>query len=376
MKYFDNIWETSTTTGTAAYVLAGARAGFKAFGDKLANNEYCEYYARSADGLSWERCWGQYSSGGNSLTRNLIESSTGALINWAAGTRELYQAPPAKSLNDLGAIYVGAARPAWLLANRLWLKTGVAPLELYFFDGADDILLGKLDATANGFLPPAFIGRVQFKDGGDVASAAALTLGDGNLFNVTGTTAITSIGAKGVGTIVALRFAGALTLTHHATDLVLPMAANIVTAAGDVAWFAEYAAGDWRCLGYLRANGKALAETVPVIIAAYESAEQTLTLGTAASVAHGLGAVPEIARLALRCKTAELGYSVGDEVEYVGQMGDGTYGASYGATVFANATNVGFVIGATGGPSILNKSTGVAGAITLANWKGVLRAWI
>ncbi len=261
MKLFDNVWETSTTTGTVAYVLAGARTNYRAFGDVLANNEYVAYYARSADGASWERCWGQYSSGGNSLTRNLIESSTGALINWAAGTREIYIAPPAKSLNDQGAIWTGTARPAWLPANRLWLKTGVAPLELSFFDGADDISFGKFDATGNGVLPPAFAGRVQFKDAGDVASGAALSLGDGNLFNVTGTTAITSIGTKGIGTVVALRFAAVLTLTHHATDLVLPTAANIVTAAGDVAWFAEYAAGDWRCLGYQRASGKALAET-------------------------------------------------------------------------------------------------------------------
>jgi len=90
--------------------------------------------------------------------------------------------------------------------------------------------------------------------GADVASATALTLGDGNYFDVTGTTAITSIVAKGIGTVVRLHFDAAAVLTHHATDLVLPGAANITTAAGDEAEFVEYATGDWRCLRYQRAS--------------------------------------------------------------------------------------------------------------------------
>lgn len=87
--------------------------------------------------------------------------------------------------------------------------------------------------------------------GADVASAAALTLGsDGNYFDITGTAAITSIVSKGIGTVVKLHFDGILTLTHHATDLILPAGANITTAAGDEAEFVEYASGDWRCTSY------------------------------------------------------------------------------------------------------------------------------
>jgi hypothetical protein len=92
--------------------------------------------------------------------------------------------------------------------------------------------------------------------GADVASAGALTLGsDGNYFDITGTTTITSIATKGIGTIVHLHFDGALTLTHDAADLVLPGAADITTAAGDEATFIEYATGDWRCINYQKAIG-------------------------------------------------------------------------------------------------------------------------
>ena len=96
---------------------------------------------------------------------------------------------------------------------------------------------------------------VQTK-GADIASATALTLGkDGNFFDVTGTTTITSIGTQGIGSNIILHFDGALTFTHHATDLILPGGANITTAAGDIAVMYEYASGDWRCVNYTKASG-------------------------------------------------------------------------------------------------------------------------
>lgn len=102
---------------------------------------------------------------------------------------------------------------------------------------------------------------MRWAKGADVASASALPiLTDGNYFDVTGTTAITSINTSGqVGTVIKLQFDGALTLTHHATDLILPGGANITTAAGDEAEFVEYASGDWRCTNYSKASGEPVA---------------------------------------------------------------------------------------------------------------------
>ena len=97
--------------------------------------------------------------------------------------------------------------------------------------------------------------------GMDVASATAVTLGDGNYFDITGTTTIATIATKAIGTQITLQFDDALTLTHSA-HLFLPTAANITTAAGDIAVFYEYAAGDWRCLSYERASGESLIGTV------------------------------------------------------------------------------------------------------------------
>lgn len=102
--------------------------------------------------------------------------------------------------------------------------------------------------------------------GADVASGTALPLlTDGNYFDVTGTTTVTSFDSVGVGAQVTLHFDGALTLTHHATDLILPSGANITTAAGDEFTFVEYASGDYRCIGYALATGKAVVESTSTI---------------------------------------------------------------------------------------------------------------
>lgn len=98
---------------------------------------------------------------------------------------------------------------------------------------------------------------LDFTKGADVASATALTLGaDGNYFDITGTTTITSIDTWNVGDIAIIQFDGSLALTHHATNLILPGGVNITTAAGDQAAFIEYASGDWRCLWYTRADSQ------------------------------------------------------------------------------------------------------------------------
>lgn len=121
-------------------------------------------------------------------------------------------------------------------------------------------------------------------------------------------------------------------------------------------------------------SGKTLtmpAHLIPVFTKSFESAEQAVpTVASAVSVAHSLGAVPKLFSVSLRCKTAEHGYAIGDEVDL-----DMTYASSTtrGGIAFANSTNVGCsVVGST---FILNKTTGAGGYITEANWRLVFRAF-
>lgn len=74
--------------------------------------------------------------------------------------------------------------------------------------------------------------------------------------SVTGTTTITALGTLAAGIEKVLIFSGALTLTHNATSLILPTAANITTVAGDVAFMVSLGSGNWRCTAYTRASGQ------------------------------------------------------------------------------------------------------------------------
>lgn len=94
----------------------------------------------------------------------------------------------------------------------------------------------------------------------DVASATTTDLGavTGNVVRITGTTTITAFGTSNDGVYRFGTFAGALTLTHNATSLILPGGANITTAAGDCFEALSLGSGNWRVIRYTRATGKSV----------------------------------------------------------------------------------------------------------------------
>jgi hypothetical protein len=98
----------------------------------------------------------------------------------------------------------------------------------------------------------------------DLASATTTSIGAQNAqhLRITGTTAITGFGTISAGVTRHLRFAGALTLTHNGTSLILPAATNITTAAGDTCTAVSLGSGNWVVVDYQRASGLGIAEPV------------------------------------------------------------------------------------------------------------------
>jgi hypothetical protein len=99
---------------------------------------------------------------------------------------------------------------------------------------------------ASNFAPPLTL-----------ASAATVAIGAAasNNILVTGTAPITAFDSIAAGVIRYVTFAGALTLTHNATSLILPGAANITTAANDTATMLSLGGRNWQCIAYQRSNG-------------------------------------------------------------------------------------------------------------------------
>lgn len=195
----NRVKETTSTTGTGTLDLEGAPTGFRSFSDEFSSGEEVYYLIVDdpSNPTAYEYGVGTFTAATpDTLSRDTVEgsSNSGNKVS-LTGTNTVIATPTAKYLNSL------------------------------------------------------------FGVGADIASASSLNIGDRSvIFDVTGTTTITAITARLVGTRIILQFDGALTLTHHSTDLVLPGGANITTAAGDIAEFVEYATGDWRCITYQRAN--------------------------------------------------------------------------------------------------------------------------
>jgi hypothetical protein len=95
------------------------------------------------------------------------------------------------------------------------------------------------------------------RKGSDIASASSvdLSVATGDFVDVTGTTTITAFAAMAAGVVREIRFTGILTLTYNATSLILPGAANIATANGDIARFRSLGSGNWVCASYTRTSG-------------------------------------------------------------------------------------------------------------------------
>lgn len=128
----DRVQETTTTTGTGTYTLAGAKAGFQSFAAVGDGNT--TYYA-CTDGTDYEVGIGTYTASGTTLARTtIIESSNSdAAVNWGAGEKDIFVTLPAS--------------------------------KAVFEDGSDNVTINSLVTSSNGNidLDPDGSGKVVFK---------------------------------------------------------------------------------------------------------------------------------------------------------------------------------------------------------------------
>ena len=90
----DRVKETTTTTGTGTYTLAGAATGFESF--SAVGNGNTTYYC-CTNGTDFEIGIGTYTASGTTLARTTIlqSSNSDAAVNWTSGTRDIFITQPA-----------------------------------------------------------------------------------------------------------------------------------------------------------------------------------------------------------------------------------------------------------------------------------------
>jgi hypothetical protein len=245
------------------------------------------------------------------------------------------------------------------------------------------------------------------------ASTVNLATADGFYINITGATAITSFGTEGAGISYLLKFASTPVITHNGTSLILPGAANITAAAGDLMLVVSEGSGNWRCAYYLPAvstpveklmttkgdivaaatsgpatrvavgtDGQVLTAhasaiagvkwAAPALTAGTQCVKNPYAVNTTTTQAHGLASTPTLVIHWIECLTGELGYTAGDRV-YPGNYYDASGECGY--SVAADATNLVITTHVSVGVRVINKSTRALATITSANWKIVAQPY-
>jgi hypothetical protein len=200
MAYLYNLARmTTATTGTGTITLGSAVTGFLTFAlAGVQTGEVVSYAIK--DSNNSEQGTGTYTSAGTTLTRSVITST-----------------------NSNNAISLsGSGVEVFLTPNHKDIMPGYAAY-------------GPFNTLAS-------------------ASTADLSTVKTAGVSITGTTTITSFGT-GANLLRIVKFAGALTLTHNSTTLIIPGGSNITTAAGDIALCLSDASGNWTVLSYTRGNG-------------------------------------------------------------------------------------------------------------------------
>lgn len=108
--------------------------------------------------------------------------------------------------------------------------------------------------------------------------------------------------------------------------------------------------------------------------ASFTSTNLAITAGGALTVPHGLGAMPSLVQVRVKCTSGDNGYSVGDEVIMPFNATDKA--ANIGISVVPDSTNLNLRYGSDATSfAIMNKSNGNVGNLTDASWVLIIRAW-
>ncbi|HUU48514.1 MAG TPA: hypothetical protein VMW55_07020, partial [Nitrosopumilaceae archaeon] len=97
----DRVKETSTTTGTGNFTLAGAEDGFRAFSAAIGTSNSTFYCISLQGGTEYEVGVGTL-TGSTTFQRDavLTSSNSNNLVNFSAGTKDVFCTQPAEQPHD------------------------------------------------------------------------------------------------------------------------------------------------------------------------------------------------------------------------------------------------------------------------------------
>ena len=144
----DRVQETTTTTGTGTVTLAGAVSGYQSFA-AVGNGNTTYYTIAAQTGTEWEVGIGTYTSSGTTLSRTTVLSSSnsGSLVNFSAGTKNVFVDYPAGK-----AVYIdttnSAAAPQLIASNGLVVNSATVSASYTVASGYNAMSVGPITVAS------------------------------------------------------------------------------------------------------------------------------------------------------------------------------------------------------------------------------------
>jgi hypothetical protein len=247
----DRVKETTATTGTGTYTLAGATQGFQSF--SVIGNGNTTYYAIT-NGTDWEVGIGTYSTTGPTLARTTILESSNAnnAVNWGAGSKEIFCTYPAERSLYVDGTTITPATTATLPvasggtgannSNTARANLGASTLGSNLFIGST----GSGSATF-----PRFNGdqSVSYLDPNTFRTAIGAGTGNGTVTSVGGTGTVNGLTLSGtvtssgnltlggsISNVPAASITGTLTASQGGTGQSSPGTAGNILISNGTSW--------------------------------------------------------------------------------------------------------------------------------------------
>ena len=252
----DRVQETTTTTGTGTYTLAGAKDGFQSFA--AIGNSNTTYYA-CTDGTDYEVGIGTFTLSGTTLARTtIIESSNSdAAVNWGAGSKDIFVTSPADKTLLVGRnLY--ADNPSNPTAPNASASNSVAIGKSSVSGGGSSIAIGA-SASSGGNLSSALGFNATVGSSGSYSAAIGQAYSNGSdAFAAAIASNSSSYGATGANSVAMGQQAKATGIGSVALGYGGPLASGTVSFAaqrGQATGNGSIAMGHFNSYGLPTASG-------------------------------------------------------------------------------------------------------------------------
>lgn len=160
----DRVKETTTTTSTGTYTLAGAVTGYQSF--SVVGDGNTTYYTVT-NGTAWEVGIGTYTASGTTLSRDTIldSSNSGSAVNWGSGSKDVFLTYPAERSVYIDGSDIVPATSASYSGN-------VTTIQLRYSSTPGSVPTGA-SLSAGELVVNTADGKLYFKDSGGAVQVLA-----------------------------------------------------------------------------------------------------------------------------------------------------------------------------------------------------------